>query len=287
MGKPQVINSDQSCQFGSAPKARLVVNKPVMSMILYGQKAKVMNFSKYASEYCRFRPKYPEEMFTFLSEACKERESVLDCGTGNGQAAIELAKYFKHVIASDISTEQIALADIKSNIQYICCPAEKIDLLDNSTDLITSAQAMHWFDLDKFYKEIIRIAKPKAILAAWCYTLPTIADQIDSILLELYAILMQSSSHMIQIKYVHDCYETIPFPFDKINVPKFFMKEKWDYWTLVGHLKTWPSVKKYRAKFGESSLDHFFEELRFQWGRVQRKFSVTWPLHLIVGKIKG
>ncbi len=141
---------------------------------------------------------------------------MLDCGTGNGQAAVELSKYFKQVFASDISTEQLALAEARNNISYIQCPAEKIDIADNSIDLVTSAQAIHWFDLDTFYQEVIRIAKPKAILAAWWYTLPTITEEIDSILAELYTLLMQSSLHSTQIKYVHDHYETMPFPFDRI-----------------------------------------------------------------------
>ncbi len=244
-----------------------------------------MNFSKYAAEYSQLRPKYPEEIFVFLWEICKKREIALDCGTGNGQAAISLAKYFQRVIAFDTSEEQLALAIPQRNIDYIQSAAEKIDLLDNSIDLIISAQAMHWFDHAKFYKEVFRIARSQAIIAAWCYNIPTISDEIDNVLFELYALLMESSQ-MMQIKYVHDCYKTIPFPFDKIQAPKFFMKENWDYSMLLGHLKTWPSVRNHQARFGENSLDPFFEKLKFQWGDIYKKFLVTWPLYLITGQIK-
>lgn len=245
-----------------------------------------MNFSEYAEEYAKLRPKYPEEIFIFLSELCQNKEMALDCGTGNGQAAVSLARYFQRVIAFDTSAEQIALALPQDNVYYIQSTAEKIDVPDNSLDLVISAQAMHWFNLVKFYKEVIRIARSNAIIAAWCYNIPTIANKIDEPLSELYAVLRSLSSETTQIKYVHDCYKTIPFPFDKINTPNFFMQEKWDYMTLIGHLNTWPSVRNYQKKFGKNSLDSFFEKLKFQWGHLLTKHTVTWPLYLLAGNIK-
>ncbi len=63
-----------------------------------------------------------------------------------------LSEYFKLVIASDASKKQIENAKPRNNIRYEVFPAEKTTLADSSVDLITIAQALHWFDLDEFYR---------------------------------------------------------------------------------------------------------------------------------------
>jgi ubiquinone/menaquinone biosynthesis C-methylase UbiE len=83
-------------------------------------------FSRQTSSYARYRPTYPVELFEFLLGFVEEREVVWDCGTGNGQAALVLAEYFKQVKATDISQNQLSLARQHPNIEYLVCPAEKL-----------------------------------------------------------------------------------------------------------------------------------------------------------------
>ena len=106
-------------------------------------------FSQQAAEYAKYRPNYPQNLYDFIFKHVKSFGSAWDCGTGNGQAAAALAKKFKHVVATDLSENQIRHADLKPNITYIVCRAEKTAFQNQSFDLVTVAQALHWFDFDE------------------------------------------------------------------------------------------------------------------------------------------
>ena len=107
-------------------------------------------FSAQSKEYASSRPTYPRALFEFIVGLVDEKNLAWDCATGNGQAALVLTDYFKQVIASDISARQLENARQESNIKYQIFRAEDTPLKDNSVDLITIAQALHWFDLDRF-----------------------------------------------------------------------------------------------------------------------------------------
>ena len=76
------------------------------------------------------------------------------------------------MIGIDVSANQIAQGIPRENIEYRCQPAEDLSFLpSNSVDLITVATAIHWFDLDAFFKEVKRVLKPHTgVIAAWTYT---------------------------------------------------------------------------------------------------------------------
>ena len=133
------------------------------------------NFSKGAAEYVAFRPLSPEGIFDFLYAHTYSFGQAWDCGTGNGQVAARLAERFSKVYGTDISKEQLALAVQKDNITYRVERAEQTSLSDRSIDLVTVAQAIHWFDLNNFYKEVKRVAKPGALIAASQMTSKSIA----------------------------------------------------------------------------------------------------------------
>jgi len=61
------------------------------------------NFSTQAATYAQFRPRYTENIFKPIIDECVEKNTVWDCATGNGQAAVILAQHFKKVFATDIS----------------------------------------------------------------------------------------------------------------------------------------------------------------------------------------
>jgi len=134
-------------------------------------KQTIDNFSKGAADYAIFRPESPQEVFDFLYRHVKNFDTAWDCGTGNGQVAAKLSERFKQVYATDISSEQLGHAEKRDNIIYRKERAEQTTLADNSIDLITIAQAIHWFDFDTFYKEVRRVAQPGALIAAWTYNL--------------------------------------------------------------------------------------------------------------------
>ena len=144
------------------------------------------HFSKQSEQYAQYRPRYPDEIYAYLASIAPGRSLAWDCGTGNGQAAIGLAKHFDKVHATDASAEQIALAYAHAKVEYRVEPAEHVSLNAFSMDLVTVAVAIHWFNFDEFYREVKRVLKPDGILAAWTYSLTEISPQIDQLIHQYY-----------------------------------------------------------------------------------------------------
>src|SRR6478735_5619939 len=128
-------------------------------------------------------------------------------------------------------------------------PAEKANIQDNSVDLITVAQAAHWFDLDEFYNEVTRVSKNNGILAIWSYGIHKIDDDIDKISEKLNVggdILGRYWPR--ETNYVKEDYKTIPFPFQEIPSPKFEMTVNWNLDDLVSYMQTWSAVKRFSTE---------------------------------------
>src|SRR5690606_31583471 len=125
------------------------------------------HFSGHAAGYAQARPTYPEALFDWLAAQCAQRELAWDAGCGNGQAAIALARHFARVIATEPSAEQVAQAPAHPRVEYRVEPAESPSLADASADLVTVAQAMHWFDLDRFHVGVRRVLRPGGLVAVW------------------------------------------------------------------------------------------------------------------------
>src|SRR5438309_10549779 len=76
------------------------------------------HFSAHAAEYAKFRPHYPDELFEHLASISPRHELAWDCATGNGQAAVGLARHFEKVIATDASAQQIESVEPDKRISY-------------------------------------------------------------------------------------------------------------------------------------------------------------------------
>jgi SAM-dependent methyltransferase len=251
-------------------------------------------FSKQSKEYASSRPTYPQVLFDFIIGLVKERNLAWDCATGNGQAAVVLADYFNEVVASDISAKQIENAQHKNNITYRIFPAEKTPLQDNSVDLITVAQALHWFDFDRFYSEVRRVLKRKkdsksgGVIAAWAYGLHTISPDIDKVMLQLYEDILGDRYWPAERKYVEAKYETIPFPFEQMPAPQFQIELSWNMSDLVNYFRSWSSVQKFIEKNNYDPVDAILGSLENAWGgknKANEKRTAIWPLYIKVGKI--
>lgn len=248
----------------------------------------VNHFSSTSREYSFSRPIYPDALYRFLNDITPYKDMAWDCATGNGQAAIGVCKYFKHVIASDASKGQLEYQFNRNNIMYEMFSAEKADIPDNSVDLITVAQAAHWFDLDKFYKEVTRISKSNGVLAIWSYCMHKIDNDVDKISERLSVggdILGRYWPR--ETNYVKEDYETIPFPFKEIPSPKFEMIVNWNLDDLVCYMQTWSAVKRFSTEKKFNPLSLVMEELERLWGKRDIRKVVKWDINLRVGKIKG
>ncbi len=242
------------------------------------------HFSNFARDYALFRPQYPAELFPYLASISPGRQLAWDCGTGNGQAARELARHFDRIYATDASAEQIALAEPHERIEYRVERAEDVSLADASADLVTVAIAVHWFDLEPFYQAVRRVAKPDGILAVWMYHLPAIDPAIDRIVEHYYGEVV-AGYWPERFHFMAERYRTLPFPFEEIKPPAFEMQTDWGLDQVAGFLGSWSATHRYQQERGQHPLSLVWQELSEAWGDPARRRTIRWPIYLRVGKV--
>jgi ubiquinone/menaquinone biosynthesis C-methylase UbiE len=241
------------------------------------------NFSTQAEQYAKFRPTYPDDLYQFLLSLVETKNVAWDCGTGNGQVAKELSKYFKKVYATDISEEQIKNAVRRDNIFYKVEAAEKTSFPEKSFDLITVAQAIHWFDFGLFYKEAERTIKPGGILAVIGYGLLGTDENVDKIINRFYYEIIGPYWDK-ERKYVDENYRTIPFPFKEIETPQLYNIYEWTLEQLVGYLDTWSAVQHYIKVNKQDPVKLVYKDLKDAWMTRSTK-TVRFPILLRIGKL--
>lgn len=243
------------------------------------------NFSTQALTYAKHRPSYPTALFEYITSLVKHKKLAWDCGTGNGQSASELSKYFEHVFATDISAKQIEHAAKQDNITYALEPAEKTSLADSSTDLITISQALHWFKFDEFYQEVKRVSTPTGIIAAWTYSLLQVDEPTDAII-HKYHFETMGIYWDEERKYVDDRYEMIPFPFKQIETPAFHIEVNWGLDELEGYFNTWSALQKFIAANNYSPVPSLMDAIKQNWPASTVK-KIIFPIHLKLGYVHG
>ena len=222
-------------------------------------------FSAKSEHYKKYRPDYPLEMLEEIVEMVADRSCCWDCGTGNGQVARVLSRYFKEVHASDISKSQIARAYKAPNIEYHISRAEKTLFKPNSFNLITVAQALHWFDTDAFFEEVRRVASPDGILAVWGYGLLRFGDRTDLLIDDFYKNVVGPFWDP-QRKHVEEAYGSISFPFKEVSLSRNYqIRTDFNLDQLAGYLNTWSSVRNFIEKKGFDPVNGFIKELESLW----------------------
>jgi SAM-dependent methyltransferase len=243
------------------------------------------HFSKQSEQYAQYRPKYPDEIYAYLASLAPARSLAWDCGTGNGQAAIGLAKHFDKVHATDASVEQISRAHPHEKVEYHVEPAEHVSLDASSVDLITVAVAIHWFSFDQFYREVKRVLKPGGVLAAWTYNSVEISPEIDPLVWHYYRDIV-GAYWPDRIRYLEERYETLPFPFEGIVPPPFVMEIHWDLNQFAGFLDSWSATQRYKAQKGQHPLEIIWPKLLAAWGDQNDQRLIRWPLYFRIGRNK-
>ncbi|MFO1464670.1 MAG: class I SAM-dependent methyltransferase [bacterium] len=242
------------------------------------------HFSRQADAYARYRPRYPQGLYRYLAGLCLRRNLAWDCATGNGQAALGLAPYFSQVIATDASERQIAQAEAHPGVEYRVAPAEASGLPGRSVDLITVAQAFHWFEFEKFYAEVRRVAVPQGIIALWGYQHFSCSPEIDRVYLRYYSETV-GPYWPADRRWVEERYQGIPFPFPELEAPEFSMTLRWNLEDLLGYLGTWSATQRYREAMGRDPLPELRNKLAPLWGDPEQAREIRWPLFLRVGRV--
>ena len=239
------------------------------------------HFSALADRYERCRPGYPAELFGFLADAAPGHRLAIDVATGNGQAATGLAPYFDEVLATEPSEAQLARARPHPRILYRRGRAEQIDVPDGSCDLLTAAQAAHWFDWEAFPTEALRVLAPGGVVALWTYELFTVDPRIDALVADFYRN-VTGPYWPRERHHVEERYATLPFPFEEIAAPTFSYRLEWTAADAIAYLGTWSAVQRRLEAVGTDPVALVSRRLEDAWGPGGR--SVRWPIHLRVGR---
>jgi SAM-dependent methyltransferase len=245
---------------------------------------RVDHFTPVAFEYSGFRPRYPEALLAWLAGLAPAHSCAWDCATGNGQVAVDLARHFKQVVATDVSEAQLAAATPQPGIDYRLAPAEACGLADDSVDLITVAQALHWLDLARFYPEVRRVLRPDGLLAVWSYGLLETDDAaINRCIRDDYHAIIQPYWPN-ERRHVEEGYRSLAFPFPEIQAPAFELTVTWTLGALLGYLRSWSATARYCAAHGIDPVASFGTRLAPVWGLPETRRTIRWPLSLRVGR---
>jgi len=239
------------------------------------------NFSAQASKYAQYRPQYPQALIDYIGTLVRKQDTALDLATGNGQIAVKLSTIFQTVHATDISDSQLKNALKADNIFYRNERAEQTSFEDNSFDLITVGQAVHWFDFSIFYKEVYRILKPDGVFAILGYGLPTTNPRADRVIQHFYKNIV-GPYWDAERKFIEENYETIPFPFKEIETLPWQNDFEWSASQILGYLESWSATQHYKKRTGINPVDLIRGELSLVWETGDKK--VRFPLLLRIGR---
>jgi ubiquinone/menaquinone biosynthesis C-methylase UbiE len=261
---------------------------------------------RHAKLYLKYRPTYPKEVYETIYGFLEENASIrrwqlaVDVGCGTGQSTVPLCERFDRVVGVDQSVAQLdearnALTDaIRSKVTYRVSSYDDLSFVeDSSVDLVTSAMAMQYFDVDKFYPEILRVLRPGGVLAAYGYALAQIhKPEGHRILLELYHQKLRGyfSDHRNHIDNLYrDLFESfaVAFPLSK-RVDSVAINRQFSVDEFIGYLSSWSAYHHYMQK--HSGDDDLLEVVKNEFLKVftgaasEHTMDVTFPVFILLGK---
>lgn len=234
--------------------------------------------------YANSRPTYPLALFDFIADLISERQRLWDCAAGSGQSIHELSQRFQSVVASDADFHQINLVRDNRQIALLVCKAEHAALQTESVNLAIAAQALHWFNQEKFWSELERVLRPGDYFASWCYgiTRMSVDRSIDQILASTYDAKLRSMMPQVWTNLLTGHFK-FPSWLSTITPPKFEMTALWDIESLHTYLNSLASVSLYRNRTRIDPVPDLMAEIRQVWPREHKVLPVVWEIMLYIG----
>ncbi|MCJ8170730.1 class I SAM-dependent methyltransferase [Atopomonas sediminilitoris] len=239
-------------------------------------------FQAEACAYQRYRPDYPAELFAWLSQQCASQQRVLDIACGSGQASEAWRSHFDQVLACDLNLAGLQRSPAHSPVLYVQSAAERLPITDHSLDMISVAQALHWFATPTFYNEARRVLQPHGLISAWSYGF------FSSGLPALDHALQHFHDHTLGAywsagrEHVMQGYRHLPFPFTQHLTPTFNITRHWLAEELLGYLSSWSALAQYRQHHADP-LPALANTLHDIWPSSGERLCFTWPLCVLLG----
>ncbi|MGE0590786.1 MAG: class I SAM-dependent methyltransferase, partial [Cyclobacteriaceae bacterium] len=199
-----------------------------------------------------------------------------------GQVAQSLASHFNNVDATDISKEQLDHAKVIENVVYQVCPAESTSFPNDFFDLICVGQAIHWFDLNRFYSECQRVAKSGCVIALFGYSPIRMSKPFNKLVDDFYFNVIYDYWET-ERRIVEDQYQSLPFPFELIECPTFKIGRNLTVQAVEGYFNTWSSVQKFVRERGFNPVPQLMSEIKPLWKEEVQ--SVYFPVFSKIGRI--
>lgn len=246
-------------------------------------------FDQGGKAYARFRPEYPPELAQFLASVAPGAKGgaalALDVGCGNGQLTTQLAAHFAQVLGADPSADQVASAVAHPRVEYVCAVAEALPVASGCIQLITAAQAAHWFDLPRFYQEARRIAAPQAALALVSYGVLQLDDEALNARFGHFYTREIGPYWPAERKRVDSGYADLPFPFEEMAAPPLAIAKKWSLDALLGYISTWSAVRRAYEAGCAGIVQNFAADMTALWGDPMHERPVRWPINMRLGML--
>lgn len=218
---------------------------------------------------------------------------------------VQIAEYYKSVVATDVSEPQLSRAIQRSNIAYVQMSAtpsaeelERVVGPEGSVDLVTVATAVHWFDLDKFYTIVNHLLrKPGGVFAVWTYHGRTVrvSPQFD---IEFYRFQDKVNAYRTYTsEFTSQQYKNLPFPFEPVpgvqegtavegNPEELTMEKLMSFDDFLLLMKSGSPLQTALDQGVDLLNDDARETLSKAWGP-ERVRNVVFPVFLLLGTVSS
>ncbi|HEX9138359.1 MAG TPA: class I SAM-dependent methyltransferase, partial [Steroidobacteraceae bacterium] len=182
------------------------------------------------------------------------------------------------IIATDLSAAQLHQAKPDPRISYRVAVAEDSGLPAAYFDLVSVAQALHWFDCERFYAEVRRVLRPGGLLAVWCYGVCSLDYQRGDADLQTFYRDVVGPYWPAERRHVESAYQTLPFPAPELAVPALAITQQWSLAELTGYVSSWSATGAYIKARGEDPVPALRAAMASHWGDEQDRHEIRWPL---------
>lgn len=261
----------------------------------------------HAASYAAFRPTYPstllEAISTFITaHSGSGFNTAVDVACGSGQGTFYLTQLFNRVVGIDVSKAQVENAQAKckqiqipenKSVEFHIGSSSSIPLGPSSVDLVSCAQAWHWFEPNSFYCEAARVLKPRGTLAVYGYGNVVLAnEECNKLVSSFYRDLRKGGYWHKKRDHIDNKYQSVvlPSPFNMSERKDIEMHCQMTLSHLTGYISTWSGYCKFtEVNPGSKVLQELQEQIRSvlqkEGGKEEPTLDISFPVFLIIGHL--